>query len=71
MAIKLGIDALKRDMEDQTDSSNTFLYELYSGVLTYAGSGTDPENDYICKCYCVKNNATVTLYFNIEGTYGA
>lgn len=71
MAIKLGIDALKRDMEDQTDSSNTLLYELYSGVLPYAGSGTDPENDYICKCYCVRNNATVTLYFNIEGTYGA
>ena len=71
MAIKLGIDTLKRDMEDQTDSSNIFLYELYSGVLPYAGSGTDPENDYICKCYCVRNNATVTLYFNIEGTYGA
>lgn len=68
-AIKLGIDGLRKDIEDQVDTSNTFFYVLYNQVMPYVGSGSI-TNTYTSSCYCVKNGAVVTIYFDIEGNYG-
>ena len=69
-AIKKSIDSLRDDMEKQVDTTNTFFYILYNGIMPYIGSGS-VTNSYECNCYCVKNGAVVTIYFDIEGNYGA
>ena len=69
MAIKFEIDQLLKRIDDG-DDENTFLYELYKGVIPYTGSG-EYVNTYTSTCYCLVHGLVATIYFDIIGNYGA
>lgn len=69
MAIKFEIDQLLARLDDG-DDNNTFIYELYKGVIPYTGSG-QYLNTYESTCYCLVHGLVATIYFDIIGNYGA
>lgn len=69
MAIKFEIDQLLKRIDDG-DDENTFLYELYKGIIPYTGSG-EYVNTYTSTCYCLVHGLVATIYFDIIGNYGA
>lgn len=70
MAIKFEIDQLTARINDG-DDVNTYLYELFKGLVPYGdGQGTNP-NEYISTCYCLVHGLVATIYFDIIGNRGA